>query len=192
VKAVCFIPARGGSVRIPRKNIRMFHGKPIIAYSIDNALKCGLFDEVIVSTDDDEIANVAAKYGAQYVRRDPDDGTRGTQELAGEYLRTQPRVGMCCVLYPCAPLIEWPHLTMGLKCLMRSRHDLFAHSVTGDADVADIGGFYWGHAQAFRDNWPLSLWSKPVPITLNRCCDINEESDWIRAERMYEEMHRGD
>ena len=62
---VAIIPARGGSKRIPRKNIKSFLGKPIIAYSIIEALKCGLFDEVIVSTDDEEIANIAIKYGAR-------------------------------------------------------------------------------------------------------------------------------
>ena len=58
------IPARGGSKRIPRKNIRDFLGKPIIAYSIEVALESGLFDEVMVSTDDKEIAEVAKEYGA--------------------------------------------------------------------------------------------------------------------------------
>ena len=61
---ICVIPARGGSKRIPRKNIKDFNGKPIIAYSIEAALKSNCFDQVIVSTDDDEIAEVAIKYGA--------------------------------------------------------------------------------------------------------------------------------
>ena len=62
--SICIIPARGGSKRIPRKNIKDFLGKPIIAYSIEAALKSGLFDEVMVSTDDEEIAEVARQYGA--------------------------------------------------------------------------------------------------------------------------------
>lgn len=62
---LCIIPARGGSKRIPRKNIRDFLGKPIIAYSIETALASGLFDEVMVSTDDEEIAAVAREYGAE-------------------------------------------------------------------------------------------------------------------------------
>ena len=62
---VCIITARGGSKRIPRKNIRDFLGKPIMAYSIEAALKSGVFDEVMVSTDDEEIAAVAREYGAQ-------------------------------------------------------------------------------------------------------------------------------
>ena len=64
MKNLCIIPARGGSKRIPRKNIKPFMGKPIMAYSIEAALGSGLFDEVMVSTDDDEFAEVAQKYGA--------------------------------------------------------------------------------------------------------------------------------
>ena len=62
--SLCIIPARGGSKRIPRKNIKLFMGKPIIAYSIDAALTSGVFDEVMVSTDDEEIAGIARQYGA--------------------------------------------------------------------------------------------------------------------------------
>ena len=63
---VAVIPARGGSKRIPRKNIRDFAGKPIIAYSIDCAKQSGLFDRIIVSTDDEEIADVATRFGVYY------------------------------------------------------------------------------------------------------------------------------
>ena len=61
---LCIIPARGGSKRIPRKNIKDFLGKPIIAYSIEAALKSGLFEEVMVSTDDKEIAEISRNYEA--------------------------------------------------------------------------------------------------------------------------------
>ena len=64
-KNICIIPARVGSKRIPKKNIRLFLGKPIIAYSIEAALKSELFDEVMVSTDDIEISKIALKYGAK-------------------------------------------------------------------------------------------------------------------------------
>ncbi len=64
MKNIAIIPARGGSKRIPRKNIKLFMGKPIIAYSIEAAIETGIFDEVMVSTDDNEIADIAKKYGA--------------------------------------------------------------------------------------------------------------------------------
>ena len=62
---LAIIPARGGSKRIPRKNIKEFLGKPIISYSIEAAINSNLFDEIMVSTDDEEIANIAIKYGAK-------------------------------------------------------------------------------------------------------------------------------
>ena len=65
MKRLCIIPARSGSKRIPKKNIRNFLGKPIMAYSIETALKSGVFDEVMVSTDDVEIAKIAISYGAK-------------------------------------------------------------------------------------------------------------------------------
>ena len=65
MKRIAIIPARGGSKRIPRKNIKLFLGKPIIAYSIEAALKSNLFDKVIVSTDDKKIAEIALKFGAE-------------------------------------------------------------------------------------------------------------------------------
>jgi N-acylneuraminate cytidylyltransferase len=64
MKNLCIIPARGGSKRIPRKNIKPFMGKPIMAYSIEAAMQSGLFDEVMVSTDDEEFAEIAKQYGA--------------------------------------------------------------------------------------------------------------------------------
>ena len=65
MKKICIIPARGGSKRIPKKNIKLFLGKPIIAYSISAALESNLFDEVMVSTDSMEVAEIAVKYGAK-------------------------------------------------------------------------------------------------------------------------------
>lgn len=65
MKNLCIIPARGGSKRIPRKNIIDFLGKPLISYSIENALNSGIFDEVVLSSDDEEIIEVALKYGAK-------------------------------------------------------------------------------------------------------------------------------
>jgi len=65
LKRIAIIPARGGSKRIPKKNIKKFFGKPIIAYSIETAINSNLFDEVMVSTDSDEISEIAKQYGAK-------------------------------------------------------------------------------------------------------------------------------
>jgi len=82
---IAIIPARGGSKRIPRKNIKAFCGKPMIAWAIIEAKKSGLFDHIIVSTDDDEIASVAREWGAETPFMRPDD-------LADDFTPTVPVV----------------------------------------------------------------------------------------------------
>lgn len=81
---VAIIPARGGSKRIPRKNIRNFHGEPLISYSIQSAIKSKLFDKIIISTDDEEIANISREYGAEVPFMRPEDlatDTAGMHEV---------------------------------------------------------------------------------------------------------------
>ena len=93
---VAVIPARGGSKRIVRKNIRLFAGKPIIAYSIKAARDCGLFDRIIVSTDDDEIASVAREHGAEapFVRpAELSDDHTGTNAVTAHALAWLSEVG---------------------------------------------------------------------------------------------------
>jgi pseudaminic acid cytidylyltransferase len=106
------IPARGGSKRIPRKNLRLFHGKPIVVYSIEAALGSALFDHVVVSTDDDEIAELALGAGAEVPFRRPqalaDDHT-GTNAVARHAIEwfaqhAEPVTSACC-LYATAPFV---------------------------------------------------------------------------------------
>ena len=133
---VAVIPARGGSKRIPRKNIKTFCGKPIIAYSIQAAQKTELFDRVIVSTDDKEIAAVARKYGAEVPFFRPkeiaDDytGTSAVVKHAIEWLETHvaPVEYVCC-LYATAPFIQAEHILNGYQALLNSDKK-FAFSVT--------------------------------------------------------------
>ncbi|EJF09715.1 pseudaminic acid cytidylyltransferase [Pontibacter sp. BAB1700] len=114
---VAIIPARGGSKRIPRKNIRDFLGKPIIAYSIETALASGLFDKVMVSTDDEEIAAVAVKYGAEvpfFRSSDNSNDYAPLKDVLLEVLDRYKEQGMdfksfACIL-PTAPLIQSKHL----------------------------------------------------------------------------------
>jgi N-acylneuraminate cytidylyltransferase len=110
---LCVIPARGGSKRIPRKNIKEFCGKPIIAYSIEAALNSGCFDHVIVSTDDEEIAEVASSYGASTPFIRPDQlsndfaGTIPVIKHAIEWFdeHDQSPSDVCC-LYATAPFVS--------------------------------------------------------------------------------------
>lgn len=109
---VAVITARGGSKRIPRKNIRDFCGKPIMAYSIEAAKESALFDEVMVSTDDEEIAEVARRYGAAvpFMRsaKTADDYATTTdvlQEVLREYKKRGRLFDVLCCIYPTAPFV---------------------------------------------------------------------------------------
>lgn len=112
MSSVAIITARGGSKRIPRKNIKDFLGKPIMAYSIEAALKSGVFDEVMVSTDDDEIAETAKRYGAAvpFMRSEKTSNDfANTAEVLSEVIETYKSRGkdfdeVCCI-YPTAPFI---------------------------------------------------------------------------------------
>ena len=136
---IAVIPARGGSKRIPRKNIRMFCGKPIIAYSISAAQQTGLFDQVVVSTDDDEIASVAREFGATtpFVRpkelADDFTGTNAVVKHAVAWFNAQSNdVTHACCLYATAPLLQARFITEGYEALSRS-NAAFAFSVTSYA-----------------------------------------------------------
>jgi len=115
--AVAIIPARGGSKRIPKKNIKDFFGKPLIAYSIQTALNSHLFDKVIVSTDDEEIATIAKNYGAEvpFVRpKELSDDFTGTQDVISHTIKYLEGIGehynYVCTLYATAPLMEVKYL----------------------------------------------------------------------------------
>ena len=117
LKSIAIIPARSNSKRIPHKNIKLFLGKPIIAYVIEAALKSGIFDDVIVSTDSIEIADIAKKYGASvpFLRSEKNaDDFATTSEVLLEVLKNlnenQVDVKSVCCIYPTAVLINESHL----------------------------------------------------------------------------------
>jgi len=125
-KAVCIIPARGGSKRIPRKNIKDFLGKPLIAYSIETALASNLFDQVIVSTDDEEIAKTATGFGAKVQMRPEvlSGDFTGTGEVVDYVVQTLRENGAdfqyVCTLYATAPLLQKEYLIEGFNRLKKS------------------------------------------------------------------------
>ena len=134
---IAIIPARGGSKRIPRKNIKEFRGKPIIAYSIEAALESACFDHVVVSTDDEEIAEVARRYGAELPFMRP-------PELSGDHTPTIPVIrhairwaeseaelpdAVCCI-YATAPFVTADDLKNGLRILQEKPDTDFAFSAT--------------------------------------------------------------
>lgn len=127
---LAIIPARGGSKRIPRKNIKRFLDKPIIAYSIEAALETKLFDEVMVSTDDEEIATIARKYGAAvpFLRSTSTaNDTASTfavlEEVLGNYAQHGQHVELACCIYPCAPFTTSEQLIEAHSILQTSELD---------------------------------------------------------------------
>lgn len=112
MKAIAIIPARGGSKRIPRKNVKDFLGKPLIAYSTQAALDSKLFDEVMVSTDDNEIAEISKKFGVSipFLRSDKTSDDFATTadvllEVINEYKKHDKEFDYLCCIYPTAPFI---------------------------------------------------------------------------------------
>lgn len=127
---LCIIPARGGSKRIPRKNIKDFLGKPIIAYSIEAALESRLFEEVMVSTDDEEIAEVALKYGAKvpFFRSEKMADDFATtldviQEVMAEYEDREADFQHICCIYATAPLVSKEKLQQAFNVLIENKYD---------------------------------------------------------------------
>lgn len=125
--AIAVIPARGGSKRIPKKNIKDFFGKPLIAYSIEAALKSNLFQKVIVTTDDEEIAKIAKEYGAEvpFMRpKELSDDFTGTTDVvnhAVDYLENQGKsYEYICTIYATAPFLQSKYLVEGYEALHSS------------------------------------------------------------------------
>ncbi len=146
MKKVAIIPARGGSKRIHQKNIKFFCGQPIIAYSIKLAIRSGIFDEVIVSSDDAQILEIAREYGAStpFIR---------PRELSTDAMPTLPviahairELGVCedaiiCCLYPTAPLLEKEYLLMGYESLCAHKHLSYTFGAV-EFESSPLRGFY--------------------------------------------------
>lgn len=124
MKSIAIITARGGSKRIPRKNIKEFLGKPIIAYTIEAAIASNMFDQVMVSTDDDEIAQIAKKYGAKvpFMRSEKTSNDFATtadvlNEVIDEYKKLGESFEYMCCLYPTAPFVTPEAIGQAMKIL---------------------------------------------------------------------------
>ena len=130
MKTLAMITARGGSKRIPRKNIKEFNGKPIMAYSIEAAIQSGAFDEVMVSTDDEEIADIARKYGASvpFMRSEKTANDFATtvdviDEVISEYHNRGKDFDVFACIYPTAPFITADKLKEAVEKLSSSDAD---------------------------------------------------------------------
>jgi pseudaminic acid cytidylyltransferase len=222
---VAIIPARGGSKRIPRKNIKDFNGKPMIAYSIEAAIKSKIFEQVIVSTDDDEIAKVAQAYGAEVPFKRPaelsDDFTPTIPVIAHAIDALDEPVSIACCIYATAPFIQVSALQEAFAKIQASNSDYtfsatsFAfpiqrairlnsedrvemfhpeHFNTRSQDLEeafhDAGQFYFGTAQAWRENKAIfTPQSSAVILPRHLVQDIDTLEDFRRAELMHKVLH---
>ncbi len=153
---VAIITARGGSKRIPRKNIRPFLGKPIIAYVIEAALQSGLFEEVMVSTDDAEIADVARHYGASvpFIRspQNADDFATTTDvllEVLTDYKQLNQSFDFGCCLYPTSPFVTATLLQQAFEKLTAESFDTvypvqsFGFPIQRAVGLDEVGRVRW-------------------------------------------------
>lgn len=176
---LAIIPARGGSKRIPRKNIKDFLGKPIIAYSIQAALSSGLFDEVMVSTDDPEIAAIAEHYGATvpFLRSQANSNDLAStvdvlKEVESNYKLQHNIVfdAICCI-YPTAPFISPEKIIEGFDLLIMRQTDAvfpvvaFSYPVQRGLEIVD------GKARAV---WPEHLNSRSQDLK----CVYHDAGQW--------------
>ena len=130
MKTIAIITARGGSKRIPRKNIKEFCGKPIIAYSIEAVIKSGVFDTVMVSTDDEEIAEISRKYGAEvpFLRSSETSSDYATTadviiEVLNEYVNRGILFDYFACIYPTAPFLTAKKLSGAMNALLAQKAD---------------------------------------------------------------------
>ncbi len=130
MKTLAIITARGGSKRIPRKNIKDFNGKPIMAYSIEAAVGSGVFDKVMVSTEDEEIAEIGRRYGAEvpFYRSEQTAGDFATttdviNEVIAEYEKRGEKFDIIACIYPTAPFITSERLRNAVEMLKNSDAD---------------------------------------------------------------------
>lgn len=224
---IAIIPARGGSKRIPRKNIKPFCGKPMIARSIEVAVASRLFDHIIVSTDDSEIAAIAQGLGAEvpFIRTpELSDDYAGTTDVIAHATSWALEQGweldaVCCI-YATAPLIQVEDLRRGWEVLDSSNWAYafsateiaapvfrsFRVSAEGGVDMLfpeyfptrsqdlpialqDAAQFYWGRPSAWSEKKRIfDQHSAPVVIPAWRVQDIDSHDDWLKAEKIYNQL----
>ena len=221
---IAVIPARGGSKRVPRKNIRTFAGQPIIVWPIKAALSSGLFDQVVVSTDDPEIAEVARMTGASVPFMRPENlsddyaDTKSVIRHAISELELKTEVQVCCI-YPTSVFADAQLLKNGLEKLNESKCS-FVFSITSvDPSIyrsftktaddhitmlfpenyakrtqdlpslyCDAAQFYWAKVGAWQSDLDIfGADSIGVFIDPSRVQDIDTESQWLAAERIFQE-----
>lgn len=212
---IAIIPARGGSKRIPRKNIRNFFDRPIISYPTEVAIKSGIFDEVMVSTEDGEIASVAKNIGAQvpFLRspqsaRDSIPTATVIKECLNEYAKRGKLYQYVCCIFPTAVFATQNMLVFALSKLINGADAVvtitsstqsniptlnikagYVHSGGSDPQYSDAGQFYFFRRDTFMTRSTM-IGDRAVPIILpsDSVIDINTSKDWELAEKLFNKV----
>ena len=211
---ICIIPARGGSKRIKKKNIRSFNGKPIILWSIETAIKSNCFEKVIVSTDSEEIRNIAIAHGAEVPFKRPknlsDDHSTTTSTIIHAINYLEKNIGMpnaICCLYATAVFTRPEDIKQGLNKLKNIQEDRFVFAGckynspiqralkineyfnTRSQDLEntyhDIGQFYWGRTNAWLSSKNIFEGCQIHFLKSTLVNDIDTEEDWNKAEYIH-------
>jgi pseudaminic acid cytidylyltransferase len=165
MKKIAIIPARGGSKRIPRKNIKPFFGKPVIAYAIELTRESKLFERVIVSTDDDEIAKISKLYGAEvpFMRSaENSSDNASTFDVLKEVLQwfkdRDELFEVACCIYPVSPLLKIESIENSFKRLISGNYDSvvpiapFSHPIQRALSINTIGEITIVNPNDFKKN----------------------------------------
>jgi N-acylneuraminate cytidylyltransferase len=195
---IAVIPARGGSKRIPRKNIRAFAGRPIISYSIAAAARTGLFDRILVSTDNEQIASVAKACGAEvpFVRpRELSDEHTGTMDVVAHAIRFLTEEGVSdltavCCIYATAPFIRHEDVRRGLELLDSGNWQYVFAATNFPAPIfrafrTDASG---GLEMFFPDHFPTR--SQDLPEALHDAGQFywGRPSAWLSAAKVFDRL----
>lgn len=216
---ICIIPARGGSKRIPKKNIRPFLGAPIISYPIEQALQSKLFSDVVVSTDDALIADVAKSYGAEIHHRSEatSSDTAETEDVIYEVLDDW-KSDKICIMYPtsvfvrAAQLVEAStvvdRLVFSVTKLRGNIERAMRRGISGE--MSFVSGNHNGNSQDYLETWIdagqfymlpsnmfIRLWDigtrllemPNIGYIMRHSVDINDAIDWQLAEYVYRGMY---
>lgn len=184
--SICVIPAKGTSTRVPKKNIREFFGKPIIAYSIEAARESKCFDEIWVSTDSKEVVRTVEPLDVLIHWRGADlcEDSVGPLDVAREVVRKL-KADEVAVIYATAPLVSHLDIIEARRVMWR-KNCKYCVSVGTDPFLHDAAQFFWARTTALLNKVPeFDRHTVMYRIPPERDIDINTEEDWLMAEQKY-------
>ena len=189
------IPARGGSQRIKKKNIKKFYLKPILYWTIKALKQSKLFSKIVLTTDDNQIKKTAEQLGFDYIISRPSNladnytPTKPVIEHAIRTLKKKFKIKYACCVYPCNPYTH--PIQRAFKLAKKNKLIFFTkkHELTRTQDLVksyhDVGQFYWGSGSNWLSKKKMHSNGIGLPIPKWRVVDIDNLQDWKRAELLF-------